>query len=78
MKIVNTDGNSVLIDTDLGLYVWMDVIEEDGEFFADWNKYIFFLDRSEDVEIKEFQENVENFELCSSLAIEYFENKGEK
>ena len=75
MKAIKKDSTgSVLINTGKGFNVWMDVWNEDGETVTDWNKYIFFTNNSIDLEIKEFQENVNNFELCSSLAIEFINN----
>ena len=76
MHIVKTEDNAVLIDTKKGFNVWVDVWAEDGEIYADWNSYIFHLNNSKDMELKAFQESAENFDICSSLAIEYFENKG--
>ena len=75
MKAIKKDSTgSILIDTNKGFNVWLDVFEEDGELYADWNKYIFHLDNSNDVEIKEFQDCNDNFDICTSLAISYYEN----
>lgn len=74
MRVIKHDeSRSVLIDTNKGFNVWMDISEQDGELLADWNKYIFHLDNEEDVKIKAFQEDIENFDEASSLAIEYYE-----
>ena len=66
------DTGSVLIKTEDNLQVWVDVWTNDGELIADWNKYIFNLNNSEDVQIKSFQEDSENFDEATSLAIEYY------
>jgi hypothetical protein len=76
MHIIKTEENAVLIDTKQGFNVWVDVWQEGSEFCADWNAYIFHLNNSKDMELKAFQENADNFLICTSLAIEYFENKG--
>jgi hypothetical protein len=73
MKAIKKDSTgSILIDTSKGFNVWLDVFEEDGELYADWNKYIFHLDNSLDLAIKDFQENTDNFDLATSLAVEYY------
>jgi hypothetical protein len=73
MKAIKKDSTgSILIDTSKGFNVWLDVFEEDGELYADWNKYIFHLDNSLDLAIKDFQEDTDNFDLATSLAIEYY------
>ena len=37
-------------------------------------EYIFFEYNTLDMRIKSFQENIDNFDICTSLAIEYTEN----
>ena len=64
------DG-SVLIDTKKGFNIWVDYWTESDELFIDWNAYIFNLKESTDLKIKEFQESVENFEICSSLVYDH-------
>lgn len=73
MKVIKLDDTgSVLIDTLKGFNVWVDVWESGNEIFADWNKYIFFHNCAIDMGIKAFQENTENYEICSELAIDYY------
>lgn len=75
MKAILKDVNgSIKIDTQKGFFVWVDVWNESGDLVADWNKYIFSLNNSLDLEIKNFQDDIDNFDLATSLAIEYFEN----
>jgi hypothetical protein len=80
MKAIKIDENgSVLIDTKKGFNVWVDVWkDEDGDLIADWNKYIFHLDRDEDIEIKSFQENCDNFIEATDLAIDVYEKQMDK
>lgn len=72
IKIDNT--GSVLIDTKKGFKVWVDIHNRGKELIIEWNKYIFFLDNPQDIKIKKFQENCDNFDIASSLAIEFYEN----
>jgi len=73
--------SSVQIETENNLKIWFDVWEdrtyeeiyEEPEITGDWNKYIFKLDNSEDLKIKEFQNNSENFSECLELAINEYE-----
>jgi len=57
---------SVLLKTSIG-GVWMDVGLDLQT--VEWNQYIFFDLNSRDQEVKEFQENCDNFDICSSVAI---------
>tara|TARA_R100001198_G_C5235451_1_gene213519 strand:+ start:439 stop:966 length:528 start_codon:yes stop_codon:yes gene_type:complete len=73
--------SSVQIETENNLKIWFDVWEnrtyeevyEEPEITGDWNKYIFKLDNKEDLKIKEFQNNSENFSECLELAINEYE-----
>lgn len=74
MKAIKIDTTgSVKIDTKKGFFVWIDVWKENGELLTDWNKYIFHLDDKADTEIKEFQENLDNFDEASSIALSFYE-----
>ena len=73
MKVIKIDDSgSVLIDTNKGFSVWVDLWERDGDILADWNKYIFFDYCSLDQEIKAFQNDSTNFINCTELAISYY------
>lgn len=76
MKIVDFEDEAVAFQTPVGK-VWMDVYVTDGDVLCDWNQYIFRTDNSNDVARSEFQDDVSNFELLSSLAVEklQFERK---
>lgn len=74
MKAIKIDSTgSVLIDTDKGFTVWVDVWEEEDGLVADWNKYIFLLNSNNDLEIKEFQEDCDNFTEATELAIDFYD-----
>lgn len=68
MKVSKFDKDSVLVQTE-SLKVWMDYeVNKDGHLDMDWNKYIFYYDNSEDMLIKDFQENAHNYtEVCSCV-----------
>ena len=61
---------SVLLKTKIG-GIWMDVDPKVES--ADWNQYIFFTSNSSDLEVKNFQEDCDNFMECSSTALDYVE-----
>ena len=76
MKAIKIDDTgSVLIQAGK-LKVWVDVTDDgSGELVADWNKYIFYTDNEEDMEIKRFQEDCNNFIEATEEAISYYEMK---
>lgn len=72
MKAIKIDDSgNVLVKAKNDIEVRVDVYEEDGELTADWNKYIFYLDNPQDVKIREFQENCDNFIEATEIAIDY-------
>jgi len=75
LQVIKKDSsNAVLVSCkELNVELWIDVSIEDNDVIADWNKYIFYLNNSEDVRIKAIQENSWNFELFTSVAIDYLE-----
>ncbi len=76
MKAIKIDKTgSVLIDTKKGFNVWVDVWKDVNELTADWNKYIFHLKDENDVNIKAFQEDCNNFTEATEVAIDFYERK---
>ncbi len=76
MKAIKIDDTGSVLIQEGKLKVWVDVVEDSsGELVADWNKYIFYTDNEEDMEIKSFQEDCDNFDEATSLAISYYEKK---
>jgi hypothetical protein len=74
MKAIKIDkSGNVLIDTKKGFNVWVEVWDNGGDLEADWNQYIFHLDNKEDIEIKAFQEDADNFDTATSIAISFYE-----
>ena len=76
-RVIKSSGSgSFLVHSDkLGRSLWMDVwLSKDGEVMCDWNKYIFYLNNSNDVEEMKLQRDFDVFDAFSSAAIEYFES----
>ena len=72
MKAIKIDDSgSVLIQSN-NLKVWVDVYEKDKEIYCDWNQYIFMLNNSKDLEVKTFQDNIDNAREAFDLATEYY------
>lgn len=68
------DSGSFLVHSDeLGRSMWMDVwTTKDGEILCDWNKYIFQIDNSDDMEERRLQGDCDVFMSFSSAAIDYY------
>ena len=73
-KIIETEktdnGISYRIEFNSDMTLWFDTWLDNNELTGDWNKYIFHLNNSEDVKIKAFQENANNFETAINLCHE--------
>ena len=75
MKVLKVENESVLIQEN-DIEAWVDVWIEDEDVQCDWNQYIFDVTNSKDIALKEWQENVLNFDMATSLAVEALENEG--
>ena len=53
---------------------WMDVSIENYDILVEWNQYIFDLTNSRDVARLEFQDDCDNYDVYSSLAVQYLED----
>jgi hypothetical protein len=81
MKILKVEQNdindySVLIE-DGKIKVWVDVWKDDEtdvDFRTEWNKYIFDLTDCNDLAIRVYQDNIENFMYCMELVEEHILN----
>ena len=78
MKIIkhtqDGDGFSVLVrDLDINMDFWVDVwYDEDyKDIRYDWNQYIFGLLNEDDVFRRDYQNDVDNFDECTSAAVSY-------
>lgn len=76
MKVIKNEGLNVLIQTDKGLLIWLDGQLENEELTFEWNKYIFHLDNKKHIEIRDFQDNPENYMNCCSIAEQYLIENG--
>ena len=74
MNVIKKDKTGSVLIKDKDIEVWIDVWKEDDEYLTDWNKYIFFTNCEKDMAIKKYQENTDNYEEASSVAIEYYIN----
>lgn len=52
---------------------WMDVSIDHPDIDIEWNQYIFDLTNSKDVARREFQDDCDNYDVYSSLAVQYLE-----
>ena len=71
----NINSHSVRIQ-DGEIKVWIDLWRDNAEndFDIDWNMYIFDLTNDNDLTIRAYQENCDNFDKCTSFVLEYVEN----
>jgi hypothetical protein len=71
--IQDEEGFSVLVkDLDINMDFWVDVWN-DGGLRYDWNQYIFGLLNSDDVSRRDYQNDPDNFDECTSAAVSYLE-----
>tara|TARA_R110000744_G_scaffold100434_1_gene193769 strand:- start:1626 stop:1859 length:234 start_codon:yes stop_codon:yes gene_type:complete len=72
MKAIKKDKSGSVLIKDNNIEVWIDVWIDDGEYITEWNKYIFFTHCDKDMAIKKYQEDDNNYEEVSNVAIEYY------
>ena len=75
MKAIRYEKDSVLIQ-DGKIKAWVDIWIEDEDVICDWNQNDFIMTDPKDVTLKNWQENLTNFEDATSLALETLENAG--
>jgi hypothetical protein len=75
MKAIRYEKDSVLIQKGK-IKAWVDVMIEKEDVISDWNKYIFYMYRKSDVILRNWQDQIENFEDATTLAIETLEKQG--
>lgn len=68
MKAIRYEKDTVLVQKGK-IKAWVDVVVSKGELSYDWNKYIFFLNRKEDVILSKWQDNALNFDDATDLAV---------
>jgi len=75
MKAIRYEKDSVLVQKGK-IKAWVDVLIQNDEVVCDWNKYIFYFYRKSDVILRNWQDEIENFEEATNLAIETLEKFG--
>ncbi len=69
---VNEHGYYSVLIKDRDVQVWVDVsVENDGEITSEWNQYIFCNANVNDMQVKRYQENCNNYVQCTELAEQY-------
>lgn len=75
MKAIRYEKNTVLIQ-DRNIKAWVDVWIENEDVICDWNQNDFILTDPKDVALKNWQDEIENFEDATNIAITTLENLG--
>lgn len=76
VKAIKMDESGSVLVSNGEFDLWVDVWEDSsGELVADWNKFIFYLWKEQDVKEREFMADCWNFDLYTSAAISYYEFK---
>lgn len=71
-NITKETGSAQIHDTENNLKIWLDFFTDiNNETVFEWNKYIFFKNCIYDMQIKEYQDNIDNFMNCSELVREF-------
>ena len=68
MRAIRYEKDAVLIK-DGKIKAWVDIWIEDEDVICDWNQNIFWKTDEEDMTLKKWQDNLENFQDATSLAI---------
>jgi hypothetical protein len=83
MEVVKIESHpthfSVLVeDISNQIKAWLDIAIDKvyKDVDVEWNQYIFYLDNGNDVAKREWQDDVDNFDQASSIAIYELESKG--
>jgi len=75
MKVIKFLKDAVLIK-DGDIEAWVDVTVHNQDIICDWNAYIFDLTNSKDLALRAWQDDCDNFDMATSLAVETLERKG--
>ena len=73
MKAIKYEKDAVLIQ-DGNIKAWIDIRIENEDLVCDWNKNDFCITDPNDVALKKWQENLDNFENATCLAIKTLED----
>ena len=75
MKVIKYDKTAILIQ-DGSIKAWVDVWVENDDIICDWNQNDFIMTDPKHVALKEWQDNLRNFEDAANLAVKTLENAG--
>lgn len=69
------ESGCVLVKSPGKFTLWVDVWRDgEGEYHADWNKYVFDMRDPKDLEIMLFQDDPQNAEEFFAVALEFADN----
>ena len=75
MKVIKYEKNAVLIQHG-SVRAWVDIWVENQDIICDWNQNDFIMTDPKDIALKKWQDNLENFEDATNLAVKTLENAG--
>jgi hypothetical protein len=75
MKAIRYEKDTVLVQKGK-IKAWVDIWIENEDVICDWNQKDFVMTDPNDVALKKWQDNLENFEDATSIARETLENIG--
>jgi hypothetical protein len=75
MKAIRFEKDAVLIQDDK-IKAWIDIWIENEDVISDWNQNDFVMTDPNDVALKNWQDNLEHFEVAVSLGSETLEKQG--
>jgi hypothetical protein len=55
---------------------WVDVYVKDFDVITEWNRYFLYLTDENDIALKKWQDNIDNFEDATSLAVQHLQELG--
>jgi hypothetical protein len=75
MKAIQYEKDAVLIQ-DGNIKAWVDIWIENEDIVSDWNQNDFVMTDPKEVALKNWQDNLDNFEDATSLAVATLEKAG--
>ena len=75
MKAIQYEKDTVLIQEGK-IKTWVDVVVDNGSLYVDWNKMAYYLWKKEDIILREWHNNTENFDNATDLAVDTLLNLG--
>lgn len=75
MKVIKYKRDSVLIQ-DGNIKTWIDIWIDNEDVISDWNQNDFIMTDSNEVVLKNWQDNLEHSEKATGLALEILEKTG--